>query len=84
MHKIKEDGRNGTVEVQGDRIVRTIKKMVGRDDTQTIPVKSVHEVKVDRRLGRSDVVTLRTSVASYEWKTSEAEALAEEILGVMA
>jgi hypothetical protein len=84
MHKIKEDGKNGTVDVQGDRIVRTIKKTLGRDDTQTIPVRSIHEVKVDRKLMGSDVVVVSTSAKSYTWKSPTAEALSDEILNAMA
>lgn len=83
MHKIKESGRNGTVEVQSDRIVRTIKKILGRDDTQVIPVKSIHEVKIDRKIIGSDIVQVRTSADTYRWKCSSAESLVDEILNIM-
>ena len=53
--KIHEEGRTGTVEVLDDRIVQTLKKRLGRDDTQTIPIRAVTTVHHDRRTGRDRV-----------------------------
>jgi hypothetical protein len=78
-YKVREEGKNGTVQVLPDRIVRTIKKHLGRDDTQTIPLKAVHEVKIERRIGRGDTVKIATSAGSYEWKSGAAQALHDEI-----
>jgi hypothetical protein len=41
-------GRNGTVEILDDRIVRTRKKLMGQDDVRTIPIKAVTGVSHDR------------------------------------
>ena len=76
--KIHEEGRNGTVEVFDDRIVRTLKKRLGRDDTQTIPIRAVTAVHHDRRTGR-DRVRLDTAGASYEWKVSNGRQLVDEL-----
>jgi len=78
VYKIHESGRNGTVEVLDDRIVRTLKKRLGRDDTQTIPIRAVVAVHHDRRAGR-DRVRLDTGGAAYEWKVSDGKGLVEEL-----
>jgi len=77
-YKIHESGRNGTVEVLDDRIIRTLKKRLGRDDTQTIPMRAVVAVHHDRRAGR-DRVRLDTGGSSYEWKVSDGKGLVEEL-----
>jgi len=77
-YKIHESGRNGTVEVLNDRIVRTLKKRLGRDDTQTIPMRAVVAVHHDRRTGR-DKVRVDTSGQSYEWKVTDGKSLVEEL-----
>ena len=38
--QIRENGKNGSVEVLDDRIIRIRKKFVGKKDIQTIPVKA--------------------------------------------
>ena len=77
-YKIHESGRNGTVEVLDDRIVRTLRKRLGRDDTQTIPMRAVVAVHHARRAGR-DKVRLDTSGQSYEWKVSNGSQLVEDL-----
>jgi hypothetical protein len=60
-------GKNGTVEVLEDRIVRTRKKLVGKDDVQTIPVKAVTAVSHDRKtLGTDEVKPTVGAVALAE------------------
>ena len=70
---IREDGKNGSVEVFADRIVRTRKKLVGKDDVQTIPIKMVTGVHHDRKTLGTDLVKLDVGSVSYEWKVSAAE-----------
>ncbi len=77
-YRIHESGRNGTVEILDDRIVRTLRKRLGRDDTQTIPIRAITAVHHDRRVGR-DRVRLDTSGASYEWKVTDGKSLIEEL-----
>lgn len=72
---IREDGKNGTVEVFADRIVRTRKKRVGKDDHQTIPMKSISGVHHNRKTVGTDIVKLDVGSVSYEWKVSNAEAM---------
>lgn len=79
-YTIKEDGNNGTVEVDGDEIVRTHERRLGRDDEVRIPLRTVTSVELDRQVG-GDVVTVKTSGATYEWKLDDDDAkeLAAEI-----
>ena len=72
---IREEGRNGSVAVGDGRLVRRIKRRLGRDDEQVIMLKSIHEFHLDRRVGRSDVLTVTTSSARYEWKCRDGERL---------
>lgn len=77
---VKEGGRNGVVEVSGPTIKRTFKKVMGRDDTTTIPLRMVASVHVDRRGLGTDVVTVSTTGGErFEWKTSGAQAIADAI-----
>jgi hypothetical protein len=57
-YMVKEEGKNGKVEVFDDRIVRTRKKTLGKDDVQTIPIKAVTGVSHDRKTLGSDEVKL--------------------------
>lgn len=71
--KIREDERNGTVEIQADRIIRIRKKTVGKDDIQTIPIESISGIHSDRKTLGMDLVKLDIGAVSYEWKVSNAE-----------
>ena len=79
-YTIKEDGDNGSVEIDGDELVRTHKRRLGRDDKVRIPLRTVTSVELDRQVG-GDVVTVKTPGATYEWKLSDDDAkrLAAEI-----
>ena len=79
IYQVREDGKNGTVEVQDDRIIRTRMKLVGKDDVQTIPLKSVSGVHHDRKTLGTDQVRLDVGSISYEWKVSQAEAMVAEL-----
>jgi hypothetical protein len=81
-YTVKEAGRNGVVELQGQRIVRTFRKTFGRNDVQSIPVASVTHVDVDRRTFGSDVITVHVGVREFVWKTTQAEELADRILAL--
>lgn len=76
---IREDGKNGTVEVHADRVVRTRKKMVGKDDIQTFPIKAVTSVSHDRKTLGTDQVRIQFGSVSYEWKVKDAEAMVAEL-----
>lgn len=78
-YSIKEEGKNGTVEVFDDRIVRTRKRTIGKDDIQTFPIKAVTSVSHDRKMIGSDLVRITFGSVSYEWKVGNAEALVAEI-----
>ena len=71
--KIREGGKNGTIEIQADRIIRTFTKMMGKNDIQTIPIKSISGVHHDRKTLGTDLVKLDIGAVSYEWKVSNAE-----------
>jgi len=78
-YMVREDGKNGTVEVLEDRIVRTRKKTFGKDDVQTIPIKSVTAVSHDRKTLGTDQVLLQVGSVSYEWKVRNAEAMVADL-----
>jgi len=78
---IREEGKNGVVEILDDRIVRTRKKKLGKDDVQTIPIKAVTGVKHDRKTLGTDQVELTVGSITYEWKVKDAEAMVAELHG---
>ena len=81
---IKEEGKNGSVELVDGKLVRTIKHRIGRDDLQSILIKSITDVAVNRRLMGSDIVTITLGNAkSYVWKTPHAEELAALVLAAV-
>lgn len=82
-YEIKEEGRNGSVEVDGNVIVRTHERTLGKDDVQRIPLSQVTGVEVDNQNLRSDLLTLRVGPDTYTWKMPEAEAFATEVLAAM-
>lgn len=81
---IREEGKNGTVEVTPTMITRTIAKRLGRDDKEMIPMKAISSARHDRKRLGTDVVTLHTSGKVFEWKiakSDQAEAMVAEIMG---
>lgn len=78
-YMIREDGKNGTVEILDDRIVRTRKKRMGKDDVQTIPIKAITAVAHDRKTLGTDEVKLTIGSVSYEWKVKDAERMVAEL-----
>ena len=83
MFQIKEEGKNGTLEVAQGRLIRTHKKTFGKDDVQTIPIKAITAVDHDRRGFGSDIVRVTVGAVSYEWKVANAERMVAEIHGQM-
>jgi hypothetical protein len=78
-YEIREEGKNGTVEILEDRIVRTRKKLIGKDDVQTIPIKAVTGVSHDRKTLGTDEVKLVCGSVTYEWKVKHAEQMVAEL-----
>lgn len=78
-YMIREEGKNGTVEILDDRIVRTHKKRVGKDDVQTIPMKAVTGVSHDRKTLGTDEIKLTVGSITYEWKVKDAERMVAEL-----
>lgn len=72
-YSIFEDGKNGTVHFEPQRLVRRVKKLVGKDDVQTIPIRAITAVSIDRKMVGKPVVTLTTSGDRYEWKMAKGE-----------
>jgi len=83
VYMIREDGKNGSVEIFPDRIVRTKKKMVGKDDVQTFPIKAITGVSHDRKTLGTDQVLIQFGSVSYEWKVKDAEAMVSELHSIM-
>ena len=78
-YMIREEGKNGSVEVLDDRIIRTRKKRMGKDDVQTLPIKAVTGVSHDRKSLGTDEVKLTCGSVTYEWKVKEAEQMVAEL-----
>ncbi|MGI9528767.1 MAG: hypothetical protein ACR2NG_03580 [Acidimicrobiia bacterium] len=70
---IREAGKNGSVEVFDDRLVRTIKNRITKNDQQIFPLKSVTSVHQDRKMLRTDKVRMTVGIETYEWKVKDAE-----------
>jgi hypothetical protein len=79
MFVIREDGKNGTVEIAEGRIIRTRKKTMGKDDIQTIPIKAITAVSHDRKTLGTDIVNLTVGSVSYEWKVANAEQMVADL-----
>lgn len=78
-YAIREDGKNGSVEIHDDRLVRTRKKTLGKDDVQTFPLKAVTSVSHDRKTLGTDEVRIQIGSVSYEWKVKDAERMVAEL-----
>jgi hypothetical protein len=76
---VREEGKNGKVEIFEDRIVRTRKKTMGKDDIQTIPIAAVTGVSHDRKTLGTDEVKLTVGSVTYEWKVKNAEQMVAEL-----
>ena len=72
-YMIREQGKNGSVEILEDRIIRERKKTLGKTDIQTIPLRSVTGVHHDRKTLGTDEVRLDVGAVSYEWNVKQTE-----------
>lgn len=79
VYMIREEGKNGKVEVLEDRLIRTRSKLIGKDDVQTIPIKAITAVSHDRKTLGTDEVKLTVGSVSYEWKVRNAEEMVAEL-----
>lgn len=81
---VREDGKNGTVRIEGTSIVRVISKRIGKDDVLTIPVRSVHGVFHDRKTLGTDVVRVQVGSVGHEWKVKDADGFVAALNGAVA
>ncbi len=80
--EIREEGKNGAVHIENSKVVRTLRKRMGKDDRQAIQASAIQAVHHDRKTLGTDVVVLRTAVGEYQWKVKNsrrAEQLVREI-----
>jgi hypothetical protein len=78
-YKIREGGKNGSVEIVEGTLVRTISKRLGKDDRQMIPLKGISSVNHDRKRMKTDDVTVITSGATFTWKVANADEFVAEL-----
>ncbi len=78
-YMIREGGKNGSVEIFDDRLVRERKKRVGKTDLQTIALRHVSGVHHDRKSVGTDLVRLDVGSVSYEWKVKNTEEMVAEL-----
>ena len=83
-YKIREGGKNGSVEIVEGTLVRTISKRLGKDDRQMIPLKGISSVNHDRKRMKTDDVTIITSGASFTWKVANADDFVAELNKALA
>ena len=70
---IRESGKNETVKVSDDRIERTVKNRITKNDHQMIPLRIVTSVHQDRKTVRTDKARVVVGIETYEWKVKNAE-----------
>ena len=83
MYTIREKGRNGTVEITSDFLIRTIKRRF-RGDRETIPIRAITSVRHDRKVMKTDDVQVVTSGQVWEWKVKDAEKFVTELNQALA
>ena len=84
MYTIREKGKNGTLEITSDFLIRTIKKRLGKDDRETIPIRAITSVRHDRKVMKTDDVQVVTSGQVWEWKVKDAEKFVAELNQALA
>jgi hypothetical protein len=82
-YMVREEGKNGKVEIFADRIVRTRQKRIGKDDVQTFPLTAITSISHDRKTLGTDEVKIQFGPVAYQWKVKNAEAMVAEIHGHM-
>lgn len=78
-YKIREGGKNGSVEIVEGTLIRTTSKRLGKDDRQMIPLKGISSVNHDRKRMKTDDVTVITSGATFTWKVANADDFVAEL-----
>ena len=78
---VRESGRNGTVQVFDDRLERTLKNRITKNDIQIFPLKSITSVHQDRKMVRTDKVRVVVGIETYEWKIKNAETFVRLVNG---
>ena len=84
MYTIREKGKNGTLEITSDFLIRTIKKRLGKDDRETIPIRAISSVRHDRKRMKTDDVQVVTSGQVWECKVKNAEKFVAELNQALA
>ena len=84
MYTIREKGKNGTLEITSDFLIRTIKKRLGKDDRETIPIRAISSVRHDRKRMKTADVQVVTSGQVWEWKVKNAEEFVAELNQALA
>ena len=83
MYRIREKGKNGTLEITSDLLIRTIRRRF-RGDRETIPLREITSVRHDRKQMRTDDVQVVTSGQVWEWKVKNAEKFVAELNQALA
>jgi hypothetical protein len=79
MFKIKESGKNGIVEMTDKGLIRTIRKTIGKDDTQFFPWSAVSHTQINRKMVGASTLIVFVGVRQYEWKTNQASEIATAV-----
>lgn len=73
--KVKEDGKNGTVEVADQGVTYTDKKLIGRDNVTWYKYNRIEYVTLISRMIGSDIAEISVGGTVCQWKTSNAKKL---------
>ena len=76
---IKEEGKNGSVEVTDTGLTRRAKKLIGRDDTMFINYDRINSVTHISKMIGADLIEVIVGGEVYLWKCAEAGKLARII-----
>ena len=71
-YQVKEDGKNGTISIDEKGVLRTVKKFIGKDDTQFIPAQAIAFVNHNRKMIGADEVTVSTTAGlTFTWRVGK-------------
>ena len=83
MYRIREKGKNGTLEITSDLLIRTIRRRL-RGEWETIPLREITSVRHDQKQMRTDDVKVVTSGQVWEWKVKNAEEFVADLNQALA
>ena len=83
MYRIREKGKNGTLEITSDLLIRTIRRRF-RGERETIPLREITSVRHDQKQMRTDDVKVVTSGQVWEWKVKNAEEFVADLNQALA